>query len=143
MPVRTAQQAYKNWIEAMNSGTTVQRYRDGINAMTENPAAKAAANADGWVAGVQNAKQAYVAGLSAVSLQQIKSAAIAKADRLASGANAAGPKQQAYYNRAQSVWQQSHDKARSMPKGGKSAAMDKVSANLDLMATLKKGAGSM
>jgi len=139
--VTTAEKALERYLQAMNSSATAQKYKDGINGVTESPMEKAAAAQDRYVNGVQEAASSgrWAAGLRSVSLSTYKANAIAKADRLASGANAASPKQRAFYMRAQPVWQQIRDKAASMPKGGKVAALDRVGMALDMLQSLRRG----
>jgi len=139
--VKSAQKSLERYLSSMQSSDTAERYKEGINGVTESPMAKAAAAKGKYLSGVQAAVSSgrYEAALNAVPLSTYKSNAIAKADRLASGAMAASSKQAAYFQRAAPVWQQIRDTVSGMPKGTKAAAMDRVSRTLDLLATLKKG----
>lgn len=140
-PVTSADKALDRYLAAMNSSATTTKYKEGINGVSESPMEKAIAAKDRYLSGVQAAvaSGAYEEGLRSTSLSTYKANAIAKADRLASGANAASAKQRAFYQKAVGVWQQIRDGVASMPKGGKANALDRVGKALDLLATLKRG----
>ena len=81
------------------SGSTAQ-IRDGVNAVTESPMEKAAANEAGYLAGVQRAVESgkWAASLRRVDLATWKKNFLEKGiPRIASGAQAAKPKLVAFY----------------------------------------------
>lgn len=72
----TAEQIVKIWAErGANSADAV---RAGVNAVTENPAAKAAAAVDLWAANVAKAKDKFRQSLEKVTLQDWKQAMLGK-----------------------------------------------------------------
>jgi len=79
MPVRVnADQFYQVWRDRLNN--SVDRIRQGVERLTENPLEKAAANADAWIAGLQ---EAYTSGrwarnVASVTLDQWKQAMLQK-----------------------------------------------------------------
>lgn len=86
----TPQQIAEKW--SRNLGSATQSIREGIEAVTENPAAKAARRQDAYVAGVQRAvaEGKYAAGLNRVTLEMWKEAALTKGlNRIGPGATAA------------------------------------------------------
>jgi hypothetical protein len=83
--------AAANWAGRM--GQSVQKMKDGINAVTVSPGQAAAAQADLWANNTQAAKAKFKANVAGVSLQAWQAAASTKgADRVAQGAQAAQPK---------------------------------------------------
>lgn len=63
------QEALRRWKK--NAGEATESYKAGVQAVTENPAAKAAAAADDYARGVREAVESgrYQAGLGRVTLQ--------------------------------------------------------------------------
>lgn len=93
--LKNAEQTAKNWVGGMQ--TAGQAYKDGVDAVMENPLAKAADASDRYLAGVQAGNDKRVAKLRAISLEQWKQSARDKgAARLGSGASAS----QSRYQRA-------------------------------------------
>lgn len=72
----TAEQVVRLWAE--RGAGSAETVRAGVNAVTENPAQKAAAAADLWLQKLQQSKQKYIDGLNRVTLQQWKSAMLGK-----------------------------------------------------------------
>lgn len=71
--------------------------RAGIERVTVNPMAKAAAQADKWVHGVTQSKNKWATNTAAVSLDQWKHAALTKGvDRISQGIDAAAGKVTAF-----------------------------------------------
>lgn len=103
----------------------------GVNAVTQAPGARAAANVQGWIAGIQAAQDKWVRNVSAVTLSQWQSAMINKGvPRVSSGAQAAIPKMTQFMTQwlphAESVAQQ----VRSMPKGTIDQGIARVTAQI-------------
>lgn len=93
----TAQQYAELWKNGLTSA--VQKTKDGVNRVQENPMQKAAARADAYLAGVQRAVQSnrWQNGLNAVDLQSWKTITMQKVgERLAGGAAGAVPKMQKF-----------------------------------------------
>jgi hypothetical protein len=89
----TPEQIAAKWSRSAQAAGT--SYREGVQAVTRSPTAKAAARADAWAAGVQRAaaEGSFQRGLQRVSLEDWKAAAITKgAPRFTSGIQAAEPK---------------------------------------------------
>ncbi len=79
MPVRVnADQFYQVWRDRLNN--SVDRIRQGVQRLTENPLQKAAARADAWIAGLQEAYQTgrWAKNVASVSLDQWKNAMLNK-----------------------------------------------------------------
>ena len=93
MALKTAQQIVDKWVR--NMGNSVPDYVNGVEAVTEAPGLKAAASADKWLAGIQEAHRTrrFQEGVGAISLSSWKRNTAEKgAQRLASGAEAARSK---------------------------------------------------
>lgn len=89
----TAQAVTQKWLT--NMGRASEAYKQGIQAVTESPTAKAAQAQDRWLMGVQRAMETgrFANSLNRISLPQWQAAAINKgAARLATGAAAAQDK---------------------------------------------------
>ncbi len=86
-----ATKAADRW--AQNLGGSTEKIKEKINALTQSPTAKAAANRDKYLSGVQAGADKWAANLSAVSLSEWQNAFINKGlPRISSGAAAAKPK---------------------------------------------------
>lgn len=72
----TADQVARLWAE--RGAASAQAVRDGVNAVQENPATKAAAAADLWLQRLQQSKQKFIDSLNRVTLQQWKNAMLNK-----------------------------------------------------------------
>lgn len=140
-PVASAQQAAQNWQQAMSNGLTSQKYVQGVNNVSEAPNAKAAAAASQYQMGTANAVASgrYAAANNAVPLSAWKSAAVGKASRLATGAQAAAPKYQQAAARMQPVWQGIRDAVSQMPKGGEANAIARATKAIQMMMAARKG----
>jgi len=87
---------------ATNLGNSTERIRIGVESVTESPTAKAAKQKAKYIAGVTKAANdgTWERGLLRVTLQDWKDAFLSKGlDRIASGANAAIPKMEAFYSK--------------------------------------------
>lgn len=97
MAMQSPQAVADRWASGLSGAT--QKIKDGINAVTESPTAKAARAIDRMVAGVQRAAAEGKTqdALNAVSLQSWKDSAINKGvARIASGAQQAKPQMAAF-----------------------------------------------
>ena len=72
----TVDQVVRLWAE--RGAGSAETVKAGVQAVTENPAAKAAAAVDLWAQRVAQAKQKFVDALSRVSLQSWKQAMVGK-----------------------------------------------------------------
>lgn len=88
----TPEAVIKLWAD--RGAASADTVRAGVNAVQDNPAAKAAARADVWVQNVARAKQKFIDSLNRVSLQQWKSAMLNKGlQNMQTGYNDAGNQQ--------------------------------------------------
>lgn len=117
MPLPTPEQFYQRWSQRL--GESADRYRAGITATQVNPMELAAANADGWLAGVQRAhrEQRYQNALRNVSIQDWKNAAInVGAGRLVDGATKARRKVVAFWQFYRPIMETVQTAVRAMPR---------------------------
>lgn len=99
------------------SGAT-QAITDGVNAVTQAPGAKAAAQADVWLAKLQASRDKWVRNVSAVSLSQWQTAMTTKGvQRIAGGAQAAIPKMTQFMQQWLPYEQQGVAALASTPRG--------------------------
>lgn len=108
----------KRWADSLSASGA--KIRDGVNAVTESPTAKAALAVDRWVAGVQRARDdgSYVSGLNNVSLASWKQSMLDKGvNRISSGATAAIPKMTQFLTGFLPYVQSGVDQLTSMPRG--------------------------
>lgn len=88
MAMPTAQDAAARWVQ--NTSGAVDRYKNGVNAVTVSPGTMAARAADLWATNTAAAKNKFAANSAKVTAEQWKAATAGKgADRLASGVQAA------------------------------------------------------
>ena len=112
----SAQETYKKWNDRLSNNT--QAVKDGIDRVTENPMAKAAAKEDKWFAGIQKAKSSgrWKRGLLATSLESWKTKARdIGADRIPAGAAAAEGKMTSFYGKLLPFEEKLQTQIRSMP----------------------------
>jgi len=99
------------------SGAT-QAITDGVNAVTQAPGAKAAAQADVWLAKLQASRDKWVRNVSAVTLGQWQTAMTTKGvQRIATGAQAAVPKMTAFMSQWLPFEQAGVQQLASQPRG--------------------------
>lgn len=135
---KTAAQAVANWLSAMGSPTTRQKYIDGINGFNGNPMALAAAPdamqayIDGVTRSVTSGKRANALNNASVTDWKNNATSVG-AQRLASGAQ----KSQAKYAKGiapyANVWPQMRAAARALPKGGLVNATARAAAALQVI----------
>ena len=115
----TVQAAVAKW--ARNTAASSESVKQGVQAVTESPMAKAAAASDRYVQGVQNAVSSgkYQAGLMSVSLQSWKDSVITKGiPRMQQGIQSATPKVTSFMQQFLPYVQSAAAQVQSMPKGG-------------------------
>lgn len=127
----TADDVMRKWAEnGSNSAATV---RAGVNAVTESPMAKAAARVDAWVAGVQRAKDKFVAKLNAVSLNDWKQAMLGKGITNMGNGYADAGNQRKFLNFMRVFLpyvRQGAQEVKNMPKGTLQQAIDRAAAQI-------------
>lgn len=102
-----------------NLGGSTESIRAGVQAVTTNPAEKAAAKADEWVNGVARSKDKFVRGLRRTTLGDWQTSMIEKGlPRVATGAQAAQPKMQQFFQEFLPHVERVAQQVRAMPKGG-------------------------
>ena len=108
----------RKWAQRLGSAS--DSIRQGVNAVQTNPAERAAARQDAYIAGVQRAVSdgRYARGLRRVTLQSWQEAMLNKGlPRISSGATAAVPKMQAFLEKFLPHQEALKTKLASMPRG--------------------------
>lgn len=133
----SAQQMADRYLQSMKAGSTQDRYKQGIDSVTESPMAKAATQeaTDLYLRRIQESVSSgrRQQKLMAVPLQRYKDNAKAKADRLASGAQAASAKVVAHFQRYQPIYEQASNAAKNLPKGGINEAQARWRASTEVL----------
>jgi len=113
-----------------NMIASAESVKAGVNSVTESPTAKAAAQADRYVQGVQMAvaNGKWQAGLNAVSLQQWKDSVIAGIPAIAAGVTKAKPKMANFLGQFLPFVDNIAQQVRAMPKGGVENGIARASA---------------
>lgn len=89
----------------------------GVGRVTEAPGARAAAQADVWLARVQQSRAKWIRNTSAVTLQQWQRAMVEKGiPRVGPGAQAAVPKMTQFFQQFLPFVEQGAETVRRMPK---------------------------
>ena len=118
MSTKTPAQIAQKWARDLAAST--ETIRTGVEAVTESPTSKAAARADAYLRGVQQAVAdgKWQNGLNRVSLQQWKDDMLTKGlPRIASGASQAEPKFQAFMSEFMPHIEQGLRQLQGMPRG--------------------------
>jgi hypothetical protein len=134
----TSSQVAQKWARGMTG--SVQSIKDGVQAMTENPMAKAAARQDAYVAGVQRAVDngKYRDGLLSVSFEEWKRSTAEKGtQRIASGVTAASDKMTKFFDQLLPFTARVSAEIDQMPKGSESDNMARMVANFQKMSQFK------
>jgi len=137
MPINY-QKAAASWKTSMQ--TAQQKYTDGINAVTQSPMAAAAANTAGYIQGVTDAVSSgkFERGLQRVSITDWKTAATTKgAPRLATGAAAALPKVEKFWQSFGPKLDAATAQTRAMPKATFEDRMARAQAQMQAVHALK------
>lgn len=131
----TAEAAVKRYTEAAQQGTTKSKYKEGIDAVIDNPMQKAADKDDLFLRRVQESVSTGKRRqkLLAVPMQRWKDNAKGKgADRLASGMVAAADKVRAHFQ----VWTPRYNEisqtVQAMPKGTREDAKARAAKAIDM-----------
>lgn len=95
---KTLAQVTQKW--AQNASGAQGAYVDGINGTTVDPTARAIANEQGYLSGVQASVGLWRQNLAAVGIQGWKQASVAKAGNYGTGIQAGLPK----YQRGMQTW---------------------------------------
>ena len=138
MAVAPAQTWGSNWQTGV--GGASQKYTDGINNTSVDVVGKAIAQQAALLA---NFTQAVSSGewarrLAAVGTSGWKSASIAKAANYVTGATAGLPRYQNFAQQAQPFWANASQAIDGMASGNRAAALARVGAWMDAMATFKQ-----
>ena len=118
MAIRSAAQVAQKWARDLAAST--ETIRQGVEGVTESPTAKAAARADAYLRGVQQAvaDNKWQNGLNRVSLQQWKDDMLTKGlPRIATGASQAEPKFQQFMSEFLPHIEAGQRLLQSMPRG--------------------------
>ncbi|HEY1198741.1 MAG TPA: hypothetical protein VGG32_08465 [Thermoplasmata archaeon] len=103
------------WVR--NIGNATQSITDGVNAVTQAPGPKAAAQINVWLARIQQSAQKWAANVGGVSLASWQAAMIAGIPKIAAGANAKQGKYLAFATKFYPHLAQGINQVKSMPKG--------------------------
>ena len=138
MAVAPASQWGSNWSTGVSGAS--QKYTDGIQATTVDVVGKAIANQGALLANFTQAVQSgeWARRLAAVGTSGWKSAAIAKAANYVTGASAGKPRYDNFAQQAQPFWANASQAIDGMPSGSRAAALGRVGAWMDAMATFKQ-----
>ena len=138
MAMKSPSDVAKKWSKNLSAST--ESIRQGVQATTSNPAEKAIAAQDRYVAGVQRAVSNgdYRRGLQKVTLQSWQEAMITKGlPRVASGATAAVPKMQQFMESWLPYQEQLKTKLQSLPRGDLQQNIQRMLAAVDHNANFK------
>ena len=139
MPKLTSSQAADKQIK--NLSGSVEQIRIGVDRVTESPMEKAAANVDGYLAGVQRAvtNGKFQAGLRRVSLEEWKEKFKTKGiPRIASGAQASRGKLVKFYDEFFPFLDSAQREVNAMPKVTLEDSIARASAMIRKVATFKR-----
>lgn len=129
----------KKWADNMaNAGAAMKA---GVQAVTINPAAQAAAAKDLWLQGVQRAaaEGSFEAGLANTTLQSWQSSMINKGvPNMQTGVKEGLPKMQAFLQDFLPFAQQVSDNVKAMPKGTLANSIARAAAAITQLASYKK-----
>lgn len=127
---------------ARNLGNAGQDIQAGVQAVTQAPGAKAAANVQGWIAGVQRSQQKWATNVARVTLPEWQNAMITKGlPRIASGAQAAQPKMATFLTSFLPHVERVAQQVRAMPKGGLQNGIARAVAQIQGNAQYQRPAG--
>lgn len=143
--MKTAQQMAAAWGAAMANPSTSTNYINGVKGVTESPMAKAA-TPEAQARYAQNTALAVSSGRMAARLNAVPlslyqtNATTVGAQRLASGAQKAQPKVNAFFAQWAPIYAQASSAGQALPKGGMANALARVQAAIGvMMAAANKG----
>jgi 5-methylcytosine-specific restriction endonuclease McrBC GTP-binding regulatory subunit McrB len=123
----TAQQISQKWLTNFGNATTAMT--DGVNSVQTAPGQLAAAQATLWLQRLQQSQQKWINRVSAVSLQDWKSAMISLGiPRAQQGAAAKQTRYTAFITEYMNFLASAVPAVRAMPKGSLSASIARASA---------------
>lgn len=136
MAASPAQVAAK-WRDRLSAST--QQITDGVNAVQTAPGVKAAAAKALWMQQVAASADKWAARTAAVTLDSWKASMITKGiPRVATGAQAAAPKVEAFMTQFLPHVEQVAQRVRQMPKGGLANGIARATAQIQGNASFKR-----
>jgi len=135
-------QAAQKWAQRL--GAAVEDIRQGVQRVAENPAAKAAANAQKWAQEVQRAfnEGRFQAALQQVTLEEWKTAMVNKGlPRIAQGAQASTAKMERVYRDLFAYMDSGLARVKQMPDATLEQRIQRAMEWIRYMSQYKKGAG--
>jgi len=127
---------FSNISKAYVQGVTnnLQKYKDGITSVNTSPGQLAAQQSSKWLANLSASQGKWETSMNNLSLQSWQNATLAKSSRLATGAQAAAPKIDAYYSKNGAALQSIYDQVRA--ERGSTTGKQRSSDFQDLMKQL-------
>jgi hypothetical protein len=113
------------WVRNLSNAT--QSITDGVNAVTQAPGPKAAAQVNVWLARIQQSAQKWAAKVGAVSLSDWQQAMILGIPKIAQGASNKQAKYLAFATKFYPHLAQGVNQVKSMPKGTLADAVARAS----------------
>lgn len=138
MARKSADAIAKKWASRMQAATTDMK--EGVQAVTVSPTAKAADAVDKWTAGVQRARDegTYEAGLRSVSLEQWKQAMLTKGvDRISTGVREATPKMTRFLGELLQHTEMVSQQIQAMPSNTPEDRKQRMLRNFELMSEFR------
>lgn len=134
----TPEEAAAKW--AARTGASAADWQRGVERVTENPGAKAAASADLWQQKLAQpaTKEKFKRGVARMSTEDWKAATTAASGRFTAGAQAKQAKMQAHQAAVQSHIEAGRRKIAAMPKGTPQDAANRAAAWVLHMAEYKR-----
>lgn len=126
----------KRYQDAMSSGTTKQKYQDGIDRTTDNPMVKAEAANDLYLQRVQDSVSSgrrSAALLSAPMARWKDNSKKKGADRLSTGAMGALDKVRAHFQKWAPIYANISDTVAAMPKGSREDSKARSAKAIDML----------
>lgn len=136
--MKNAAEVARKW--SRNLAQAGESIKAGVQAVTENPAEKAAARADAYAAGVQRAvaEGRFQRGLRRVTLADWQNAMLTKGvQRVAAGASAATPKVTAFMEKFLPHQEALKSKLKAMPRGDLQANIMRAIAAIEHNASFR------
>lgn len=128
----TVQEIVRRWQDNASNATT--SFKNGVQAVSENPMQKAANAQDKYADGCRRAAESgkFAAGCQAVPMQAWKDATLKKgADRFASGVKDAVPKVAAFWSAFKPAQDAMVEQVSQMPSGTKAERKARMNAMFD------------